>query len=190
MMDTDFPSDVTVLYTDTRMVGADGKEVGLAEGVYSHHVVFIASSKMDTEKLVSCNGRRLNVPTIPVFAGAAAENVPNSYAIKNATINTGYYLPKGEKIFLDVDVVNSKESDIEIYIESEVEYLLGKAEGYLDSDSFIISPSTCDSAAGVMGGTYVKPPPGQQKFSFKGSDITMEQNGYIVWSRKSNSFSI
>jgi hypothetical protein len=184
VMDTDFPTDVMLLYSRLFVIGEDGKEVGIDQGIYPHHVVFISPSRFAMDDILSCNGRTMKVPTIPTFIGTSAEIAENRYTNRNATVDTGYYLPKGEKIAVQIDIVNYKEYDQNIYIVPEIEYIAGKPKGYLDSSEYIISPNTCDSILGVLGGTLVKPPPGVKKFSLNGTDMTFEKDGYIVWSRE------
>jgi hypothetical protein len=166
------------------MVGEDGKEIGIDNGLYPHHAIFVSPSHFSMDPILSCNGRSIKVPSIPVFVGSAAELADNQYTTQNATINTGFYIPKNEKVFVQIDMVNYKEYDQNIYLVPEIEYFPGKPEGYLDSNMYVISPSTCDSAMGALGGTFVKPPAGVKKFNVNGTDMTFDTDGFIAFSRK------
>lgn len=180
----DFPTDSTLLYTTLKVLGEDGKEISIAKGLYPHHVVFFSTSKLGTADYFACKGKAVKTPYLPTFIGAAAENVNDYFADPKSDINTGYYLPKDDKILFQIDVVNYKDHDQFIYLEPEIEYFPGKAAGYLDSDKFILSPGTCDSAMGAFSGTNIRPPPGVKKFAVNGSDIEINRDGYIISSRK------
>jgi hypothetical protein len=185
-LDTDFPVDATFVWAKVFVAGEDGKEIGLEEGIYPHHVIFVSPSRFTMDNILSCGGRRLPVPQLAAFLGASAETFANRYTIKDSPVNTGVYIPKGEKIFLQVDIVNSKDYDQNVFLVTELEYLPGKPAGYLDSSQYIISPNSCDSALGVVAGQSIKPPPGVKKFHINGTDMTFTTDGYIVYSRESS----
>jgi hypothetical protein len=172
------------LYSKLFVVDEKGEEIGIDRGIYSHHVVFMPSSRLGAEDFLNCNGRPVLTPQIPAFIGTSAEIFENRFGNANSTINTGFYIPKNDKIFVLVDFVNYKEYDQDVYLVPEVEYLPGKPAGYLDSSEFIVSPNTCDSIMGYNAGSLIRPPPGVEKFVVNGTDITFSKDGYIVWSRK------
>jgi hypothetical protein len=181
----DFPTDSTLLFSTLKVLGKDGKEISIAGGLYPHHVVFFSTSKLGITDYFACNGTAMKTPILPTFIGASAENVNDYFADPKSDINTGYYLPKDDKILFQIDIVNYKDEDQFIFLEPEIEYIPGKAAGYLDTNKFILSPGTCDSAMGALSGAYVKPPPGQKQFSVNGKNsIEINQDGYIVSSRK------
>jgi hypothetical protein len=183
-MDTDFPTDAMILYTELKVLGEDGNRIDFAKGLYNHHAVFFSSSHGLPSDLISCNGKLMVIPPVPTFMGSAAEELQDYFADPKSTIDTGFYLPKGDKVVAQIDIVNYKDFDQNIWLLAEIEYLPGKPAGYLDSDKYTLSPATCDSPLGAMSGSYIKPPPGAKKFAINGTDMTLMKDGYIVFSRK------
>jgi hypothetical protein len=180
----DFPKDATYLFTHLDVVDKDGKGIDIAAGLYPHHAVFFSSGRFAMNSFLSCNGKSIKIPTIPSVVGTAAERADNQYYVKGSKVNTGFYVPKDDKVIMQIDIVNYKDYDQDVYVIPEIEYIPGKQADFLESDNYIISPSTCDSPLGSMGGTFVKPPPGAKQFTLNGTDMTFDQDGYIVWSRK------
>jgi hypothetical protein len=185
--DSDFPTDITALYTRLEILGEDGKIINIDKGLYPHHAVFASASRFAQNSIVSCNGKPLKVPTIPVIIGAAAETPDEYLTDREGRVNSGFYLPKNGKIAMQIDIVNYKDYDQSIYLVPEIEYLAGKPKHYLDTDKYLLSPGTCDSPQGALSGTSIKPPPGQKKFELAGSEMTLETDGYLITASKSSS---
>lgn len=175
-----------LLYSTLKVYGEDGKELSLDHGLYPHHIIFVSYEKLRMNNLISCKGKPTKIPTFPTFIYSAAELAINTFTLKNSNFNSGFYIPKGDKVFIQGEIVNYKEYDQDIWLVPEIEYIPGKPEGYSDSDLYIISPETCDSKWGVYSGTF-KPKAGATKFNLTGSDMTFENDGTIVWSRKYSS---
>jgi hypothetical protein len=183
-MDTDFPTDAMILYTELKVMTEDGNRIDIAKGLYNHHAVFFSTSKTKVGDILSCNGRPMRIPTVPTFMGSAAEELQDYFADPKSKIDTGFYLPKGDKILAQIDIVNYKDYDQNVWLVPEIEYIPGKPPGYLDSEKYTLSPNTCDSPLGAMAGGFIKPPPGAKKWAINGTDMTFTKDGYIVFSRK------
>jgi hypothetical protein len=77
-------------------------------------------------------------------------------------------------------VVNYNNEEKTVYIIGEMEYLPGKAAGYLLSSSHTINIGLCTGVNGVD----IRPPPGQKRFTVEGKDIIIARNGYFINTRK------
>jgi hypothetical protein len=106
----------------------------------------------------------------------ATETGNIAYASKKEDIKTGYYMSKDRKVMNMIDVVNYNNVEKTVYTSSEIEYLPGKAAGYLDTQQQLIDPGTC----GGPQGAAIHPPVGVQKFSVNGTGIVIAKDGYIL----------
>jgi hypothetical protein len=146
------------------------------EGLYNHHIAFIDMSSL-TPAVVSCGDGRA-FATIPanVFMGGAADTLGNRYTTSDGQFKSGFYLGKNAGVILMVDVVNYNDQPKNIYVVSEIEYLPGKREGYMQSSVIDLDIGVC----GGKSGLYLQAPKGQPKFAFQGKDFTVERDGYFL----------
>jgi hypothetical protein len=113
---------------------------------------------------------------VAVFMAGATEKGDISFASKKGDIKTGYYLGSNRMMMNMIDVVNYNKEEKTVYTSSEIEYLPGKAPGYLDTVQQLVDPGTCGGPAGAA----IHPPKGVQKFSVNGTGIVVAKDGYIL----------
>ena len=75
-----------------------------------------------------------------------------------------------------IDVVNYNNVERNVYISAEVEYISGKAAGYINARQERVDPGMCGGESGVN----IHPPKGVAKFSVKSNGIVVARSGYIV----------
>jgi hypothetical protein len=90
-----------------------------------------------------------SIPT-NVFMAGAADALYYSFTNKDAIFKSGLYLAKDTPVVQAIDVVNYNDVNRVIYTVSEMEYLLGKQEGYLRSVVTPIDFSICSGKSGVF----------------------------------------
>jgi hypothetical protein len=107
---------------------------------------------------------------------------------RNASgIQSGYYVRPNSKINAWLDMINYKEVARTVYIESIIDYLPGKQEGWLDSSNAVINLGMCDGPAGTTGfqANKIHAPAGVTKFSLKSENpVEIVTDGYIVAASK------
>jgi len=75
-----------------------------------------------------------------------------------------------------LDAVNYNDVERTVYVKGEIEYLPGKAEGYIDARQERVDPGLC----GGPNGASIRPPKGQTKFTVNSTGIVVARDGYIV----------
>lgn len=108
--------------------------------------------------------------------GGAADTSANRYTSGDGQFKAGFYLDPKATVMQMVDIVNYNNVSRSVYTISEMEYLPGKQEGFLQSTSTGIDLGRCAGKTGM----FVHPPPGQKKFTFAGKDFTIEKDGYFL----------
>jgi hypothetical protein len=84
-----------------------------------------------------------------------------------------------------LDMVNYKDVPRTVYIEGVIDYLPGKQEGWLESQTGILNLGICDGAGGFKANN-VHAPAGVSKFTLKAQKpIEMAHDGYILTASKS-----
>ncbi|QDS77201.1 hypothetical protein FKW77_002619 [Venturia effusa] len=178
MVDDDFPSDITVLETASRLQDENRKRADTKDGIYNHHNVFMDFSTPPASALACDNGREPagQIPMSVFMAGATEEGLMSFAARPDASIKSGYYLAKDRKILNAIDVVNYNNVERTVYVEGEIEYLPGKQAGFLETRQERVDPGIC----GGQNGAFIHAPKGQTKFSVNSTNIIIARDGYIV----------
>jgi hypothetical protein len=91
-------------------------------------------------------------------------------------LKTGYYIGNDRKMLNMLDVVNYNNVERTIYAYSEIEFLPGKPEGYIDAGLQLLNPGLCGGEQGVA----IHVPKGVQKFHVNSTGIVAATDGYIV----------
>jgi hypothetical protein len=177
----DFPRDVIVIDTISRLVNETFEKAIVEDGIYNHHTVFMDAS-IKPQSWLSCNGKE--VPEMPMafFMGSGSEDIDSKYASGgDRTVKAGFYIGKNDVITFGVDIVNYHNRERELYTINEMEYLPGKPEGYVHSQNRIISMGICDGANAYMTAANIHPPKDKKKFVLSGkNDITINRDGYMM----------
>jgi hypothetical protein len=175
LVDDDFPKDITVLEAVSEIQDENFKRIESNNGIYNHHNIFVDQKKA-IGATYGCETPRpgIRVP-LTSFMGGAAQASGIHYSPRKGNVKTGYYLSKDRKVMIMVDVVNYHNEEKIVYTSSEIEYVPGKPEDYLDAAQRLIDPGDC----GGVRGANVHPPKGVKKFSVNGTGIVVARDGYI-----------
>jgi len=152
LVDDDFPGDITVLHAEAEVV-KDPKNptrATLAEGIYNHHNVLLDFSRAQPTNYACEGGRRATPLPVQVLVAGAGEKMPWTFYNRNGNPKTGYYLSKNRVLMNMVDIVNYKDYTQEVFTATEIEYIPGKAPGFLDTELSLLEPGLCGGTTGIM----------------------------------------
>jgi hypothetical protein len=179
MVDEDFPKDIMILSSKSEVQTKDFRRATTAEGIYNHHNVFMDVSKPPSS-VYGCSDATLqqNMRSFPFsfLAGGATETTISQFSPTQGDVKAGYHLSETRILINAIDVVNYKNVAQEIYTSTELEYLPGKPEAYLDSNQHRVDPGIC----GGPTGSGIHPPAGVSKFAINSTGIVVNQSGYIL----------
>jgi len=115
LADTDFPKDITVLYT-TAMPTLDRKtKINLSSGLYVHHTLWGDLSHKSVDFL-SCEGTKPKPTTISVFMAGGIEKADFKFVNTAGTFKSGYYIGKEDNIMINIDIVNNDRVAKDLYM--------------------------------------------------------------------------
>jgi hypothetical protein len=181
MVDDDFPSDITVLETKSEVQDEKFQRADLKDGIYNHHNVFMDLSKAPAPAFSCESGKPHGEIPVSVFMAGATEVGEMTFAATSGDVKSGYYLPKNRRMLNMIDVVNYNNVERNVYVSAEIEYLPGKAPGYLEARQERIDPGMCGGESGIA----IHPPRGVQKFSVNSTGVVVARDGYMVNMSKS-----
>jgi hypothetical protein len=176
LVDTDFPKDITTLETLTDLLDEKFQRTDTSDGIYNHHVSIMDLGRRPAPGY-ACAGKPAKVPPFSVYGAGATETGPLRFAAMNGGIKTGFYLPKDRKVYNTIDVVNYNNVERNVYVRVEIEYLPGKAPGYLDVRQERLEPGMC---GGSTNGNALHVPKGVSKFTVNSTGLVIGREGYIV----------
>jgi hypothetical protein len=176
---TDMPKDVMILTANSSIVYADGTVIGVDNGLYNHHLLVLDLSK-GAPTIATCpNGRGVQPPGMSMFSGSSEDKGGAFFSSLDGQFNSGYYIGPNDRIVMNGDVVNYTNETKEVYAMSDFQYMEGKPPGSMEAVTQLWSVGQCDGQIG-----FVKPPPGATKFSLKGRDMKIVQDGhFLAWSK-------
>ena len=180
MVDDDFPGDITVLQSSSEIQTKDFRRATAVDQIYNHHNVFIQLNK-NASSVYGCTDKSRESKTAMVgasvfTAGASEVGQFNYYAELNGKLRSSYYLKKDRRLLNMIDIVNYAEQDQIVYSSTEVEYLEGKPEGFVDAILHDLEPGMC----GGPNGNAIHPPKGMNQFNVVARGMEVLHNGYIV----------
>jgi hypothetical protein len=181
MVDDDFPSDITVLETQSEVQDENFKRADTKDGIYNHHNVFMDLSRAPSPAFACESGKSHGDIPVSVFMAGATEVGEMTFAATSGDVKSGYYLTKNRRILNMIDVVNYNDKERTVYVSAEIEYLPGKAAGYIDTRQERIDPGMCGGESGIA----IHPPQGVQKFSVNSTGVVVARDGYMVNMSKS-----
>jgi hypothetical protein len=146
-------------------------------GVYNHHVVFADAHKTPLP-FVACPGAKAggSMP-ISIFSAAGEDGGQSRYTTDDPAFSSGYYVPKGDRIFLTTELVNYTNNTKTVYAVLDMEYLQGKTKYEVSTEA--ISVTQCDGT-----GTGIKAQPGVMKFGATSKNMTIQMDGLLFGARK------
>jgi hypothetical protein len=177
---SDFPRDITLLATITKVVFEDDTLADIAQGVYNHHLTFADMNKLPPV-IVSCNRNATKAPDaypISTFMGGSNDKGGALYTTADGKLNSGYYIGKDDKILILGDLVNYKNVAQDVYTLSEIEYVEGRGSNVMEASVQVLDVGFCEGASGI-----IEPPKGQTKFQVIGKEMTITKDGYWLTSK-------
>jgi hypothetical protein len=179
-MASDFPTNITVLSTQTAIVYENGESISNANGVYNHHVFVIDTSKKFHTSM-ECQGSGLPLPAMNTITGMSADLGPeNSITVTKRPI-TGISVPKDHKVLLTVDLVNYGNQTKEVFFTTDMQYIEGEQPGLLETSTHLIPVGSCENK--FIESMFAKPPKDKKQWSIKGGGMIMKDNGKLAMIR-------
>jgi len=175
MVDDDFPRDITTLEVSAELQDEKFQRTDTKDGIYNHHIVFMDLSPSPAPAF-ACEGRAAKMTSPSVYIAGATEVGNMRFAATKGDIKSGYYLTKDRKVTNMIDVINYNNVERTVYVSAEIEYIPGKAPGYLDARQERVDPGMC----GGPNGAAIHPPKGVSKFSVNSTGIVVARDGYLV----------
>jgi hypothetical protein len=179
-VDDDFPKDITVLQSKSEVQTKDFQRATAADKIYNHHNVFIQLNK-NSPQVYGCAGQPPKAPATSfkptvLTAGADEKGQMDYYAPLDSKLKSSYYVDKTRSLINMIDVVNYAPQDQIVYTSTEIEYLEGKLDNFVDAILNDIEPGLCGGA----NGNAVHAPKGVNKFTVNATGIEALRSGYIV----------
>jgi hypothetical protein len=172
----DFPKDITILYAESGVFDENMKPIEFKDGLYNHHNLFIDTSQPPPAILSCGNGKPFSNMPMSYFIRGTADLKSNRYTTADGTFKAGFYVAKDAPVMQMIDIVNYNNETRTVYTVSEVEYLPGKQEGFLQSISTGIDIGMCSGQSGL--GIFA--PKNETTYSFEGKHMTFERDGFIL----------
>jgi hypothetical protein len=167
-----FPQDISLLHTAVYSAKEDGTPSTPADGLYDHHIV-LADATKKPQPVVGCPGARpgASMP-LSIFSAAGQEGGESLYEAPDNNYKTGFYIGKGDTVFLTAELVNYTNQTKNTFAILDMEYVAGDID--YDTTSEAISVTQCDGT-----GTGIKPASGQKKFAAKSKEMEIQVDGFI-----------
>jgi hypothetical protein len=144
-------NDCTIISGMVGLQFEDGTPADVSKGVYIHHILASNANKK-VEPFVSQCDTTGDVQTIrrPAlksagFVGGSDDNIndPTIYGTRDASIEGGYWLGKGESLSVQADLVNLEKKEKTVYVTYDLEYVPGHVGA--DALGSLISVTGCAS---------------------------------------------
>jgi hypothetical protein len=179
--DSDFPRDITILRANATVVFEDGSEANTKSGIYNHHLLFVDQNKV-VPSVIACGDTPSYGIRASLFAGGSEDKGDVYYSTPDGMFDAGYYIGPDHEIIMGGDVVNYNLDQKTIYSVTELEFIRGKPEGFLESSVQVFNVAQCDSKSNGVFNI----PKEQKKWEMKTrTPMTVSKDGYIVSIRKS-----
>jgi hypothetical protein len=172
MADTDFPRNITVLYTSAMPTLDKTTKINLSSGLYIHHT-FLADMIHEEKDFLGCEKTKANPIPISIFNAGGLYPTDFKFANLDDSFQSGYHIQKDAKILNNVDIVNYDKVAKDLYMVIELEYLPGKPANTLSAQHANINLGMCDTQDGLN----VHGPQGQTKWSLRGSEMIVTRDG-------------
>jgi hypothetical protein len=130
---------------------------------------------------LACDGRPVpDFTPYSVVAGSGNEVMEfPALPEESKKVKSGYYIGEKDYLLVNIDFVNYREEDRDLYMEAEIEYVPGRP--YPHASMRQIPVGVCDSLAAWGAATNIHTPKGQTKFTMSGKkDIEILKDGYLT----------
>jgi hypothetical protein len=173
MMDSVLPAampcdDCTLLYADSGLEYADGREANVNNGVVQHHTIMI---NMGTDHVWEGCGMPFSPPGFDPFFGGGNERTLVHY--KGDNFNSGYYISPNDSFILYNELMNMDVEEKHIYATINWEYLPGKPEGFKRVQDMWLDLSYCSPVGR-------KAPANEKMFNISSVKWTSPYDGQVV----------
>jgi hypothetical protein len=74
-----------------------------------------------------------------IFMGTGEETGGTHFSTQDAMFNSGYFLGEQDKLMVTGEIINYGNETKKIYAVSDVEYMPGKPEGYMEASVTIVT---------------------------------------------------
>jgi hypothetical protein len=179
----DFPTNVTLLFTDHHFEYLDGRRADASNGVYDHHLYHVDFWKKSAP-LLTCPGDygalfpHLYVPGI--MTDSSEDKTTQYFTTADGKFDSGFYIGPEDKILHGAEVLNYNNEAKSVYVVSELEYLEGKPKGFMETMFQPMTAAGCDWNNALSLGGLIYAPKGRTKFSIKSPEQISTRDGYIV----------
>lgn len=180
---SDFPSDITILGAGLSMNFADGTPISNANGVYNHHAFLFDTSKpMDSN--LQCLGSHDRIAPLNAIASSGADagnpDGPPNFTKRPLAAN---YIPKGHKILFTTDLVNYNKEPKEVYLTVDFQYIEGKAPGFLETTTHLVSAGSCAAKTHGTDALNVDFPKDKKQFTLQDNEIEIKDDGKLLFTK-------
>jgi hypothetical protein len=178
----DFPSDITMLFTDHYLEYEDGRRANASNGVYSHHTLYFDVTK-GWKSQWGCPGPMGSmypqITLMGVLNNQVEDTTATTFTSPDGKFDSGFYVGKNDIVLGSGEIINYNDEAKKVYIVADIEYLPGKQPGFLDTSIQALFVTGCDWT-NIGGALNLKLPAGVQKHTFKSQDMMIMQDGYIM----------
>jgi hypothetical protein len=168
----DLPKDVTILQANATVVYKDGTQIDINNGLYNHHLLVIDVSKSTPTIAIYPSRYGVQPPRMSMIRGSSEDKGGAFFSTKDGMFDSGYYVGKSDRTVMSGDIVNYTNEEKEVYALTDLQYLEGKQPGFMEA---VWSVGQCDGQI-----AFVRPPPGQKKFTLKSRSMKVVQDGYFL----------
>jgi hypothetical protein len=124
-------NNCTVLAGRYKLTYADGREALPKDGVYIHHMVSSDTTKRGVGVIGACGGSSAGGAkslgsAYFIDRGEDSGNTETIFTTPDGKYNSGFHVGASPRISMQYDIVNYKNTQQEIYINLEYEYVEGK----------------------------------------------------------------
>jgi hypothetical protein len=125
-----------------------------------------------------CPGKAVDRKTPATILGRREERSYTIFTTPDYKFDSGFYVPKGDKIVVTGEIVNYNNETKNIYAVSEIEYLEGEVPGFKDVGTQILQVNQCEG--NELG---LRAPMGKKVFSVNSANMTILQDGFVLGGR-------
>lgn len=143
----------------------------LGQSIYNHQVFGINVDDLQPKHV--CPGSpHADSKKATTFIGGGTNTEFYQYSTSNLTMKTGYEVKKGDRIDLQMELMNYRLEPQNVFLALDVEYLPGKNEGYLSTKTIEFVATPCDQNFFFN--------PSSKKFSTTSKEWIAPTNGVII----------
>jgi hypothetical protein len=135
-----FCSECTVLSAEADIHFLNGSRATLASGLYNHHVVVLDYAKQSMPWYLCDEKVDLGASGSTGFIVTGVDEAPNLFTSPDGRFKSGYWIGEFQKFFMmQAELINYRDTNVTVYITTEIEYMDGKVDGYSDTSVSLLS---------------------------------------------------